>query len=663
MKKLLLFILVSFAAPVFLFSQIIYNNKVDSVINLMSSQNMGRYVRELSGDTVIAIGGIPQRIYSRHASSPSNQLAAQYIYEKFQSFGLQVRYQTNNAHNVNVIARKTGYLHPEIKVLMGAHYDNIRGGIGPLDTMKGADDNGSGVAAVLESARLLSTYNPKYTIEFIAFDEEEIGLLGAYGYADSCAHNPNEFVFGLINMDMISWDGNNDGLIRIMTSPGCDFLADMLIRTYSMYNLYLTPIKAFNAAGSDHMAFWNNGIGAISSIEPASDFHPYYHSLGDVFSLFNMTYFMNNAKANLATVMSIADEQFYMINQQQIQSSSDTSARIVEAGITFGIPIGSGGNAPRLYYKVGNGSYSYLNAFEIVDNFYRFRIPGQQPGSQISYYFAAQDLTGTYLVSLPLGATGFNPPGIVPPQQVFRYYVYSNTSFVSNNVKPILDNQYTRDSIYVPFAGNIQDITVNLNINHANDGDLLITLIKDNSISHLSQFNGNNGQNFTNTTFNDTAAMLITQGTPPFTGMFKPQQLFAAFANTQTHGYWILRILDMRTGSTGTLLNWSLNLKYSSPISISTIGNELPKKFSLQQNYPNPFNPMTRIQFNVPKTGEVRIRVFDVMGREIKMLMNGKLDAGSYETVFDGNGLTTGVYFYRMEAGDFIETKKMMLVK
>lgn len=663
MKKLLLFILVSLAAPVFLFSQIIYNNKVDSVINLMSSQNMGRYVRELSGDTVIAIGGVPQRIYSRHASSPSNQLAAQYIYEKFQSFGMQVRYQTNNTHNVNVIARKTGYLHPEIKVLIGAHYDNIRGGIGPLDTMKGADDNGSGVAAVLESARLLSTYNPKYTIEFIAFDEEEIGLLGAYGYADSCAHNPNEFVFGLINMDMISWDGNNDGLIRIMTSPGCDFLADMLIRTYSMYNLNLTPLKAFNAAGSDHMAFWNNGIGAISSIEPASDFHPYYHSLGDVFSLFNMTYFMNNAKANLATVMSIADEQFYMINHQQIQSSSDTSARIVEAGITFGIPIGSGGNAPRLYYKVGNGSYSYLNAFEIVDNFYRFRIPGQQPGSQISYYFAAQDLTGTYLVSLPVGATGFNPPGIVPPQQVFRYYVYSNTSFVSNNVKPILDNQYTRDSIYVPFGGNIQDITVNLNINHANDGDLLITLIKDNSISHLSQFNGNNGQNFTNTTFNDTAAMLITQGTPPFTGMFKPQQLFAAFANTQTQGYWILRILDMRTGSTGTLLNWSLNLKYSSPISISTIGNELPKKFSLQQNYPNPFNPMTRIQFNVPKTGEVRIRVFDVMGREIKMLMNGKLDAGSYETVFDGNGLTTGVYFYRMEAGDFIETKKMMLVK
>jgi len=170
MKKYLLFILVSLVSPVLLFSQIIYSSKVDSVINLMSTQNMGRYVRELSGDTVIAIGGAPYRIYSRHASSPSNQMAAQYIYEKFQSFGLQVRYQANNSHNVNVIARKTGYLHPEIKVLIGAHYDNIRAGIGPLDTMKGSDDNASGVAAVLESARLLANYNPKYTIEFIAFE-------------------------------------------------------------------------------------------------------------------------------------------------------------------------------------------------------------------------------------------------------------------------------------------------------------------------------------------------------------------------------------------------------------------------------------------------------------------------------------------------------------
>ncbi|MCU0372363.1 MAG: M28 family peptidase [Ignavibacteria bacterium] len=672
MKKFTFFIVISLFFPVLLFSQIIYSSKIDSVINLMSSQRMSRYVKELCGDTIIAIGGLPYGIYSRHASSPANQMAAQYIYEKFQSFGIPVRYQANNSHNVNVIARKTGYLYPNMKVLIGAHYDNIRPGIGPLDTMKGADDNGSGVAAVLESARLLANYNPKYTIEFITFDEEEIGLLGAYGYADTCEHNPNEFVIGLINMDMIAWDSNNDGLIRIMTSQGCDYLADMLIRTYSMYNLNLTPLKVFNAAGSDHMAFWNHGIGAISSIEPASDFHPYYHTIGDVFSLFNMNFFMKNSKANLAAVMSIADRLFYLINHNQIQSSFDTAGRVIDAAIVFGVPVGTGIKAPRVYYKAGNGAYSFVNAFEVVDEIYRFRIPGHPSGTQISYYIAAQDTSGNYLVSLPAGASGVNPPGSTPPPQIFRYFVHSSNTIVSNNQKQILDNQYTRDTIYIPFAGSVQDIKVNLNINHTNDGDLLITLMKDNYVCHLSQFNGDNGQNFTNTTFHDTAALSITQGTPPFTGMYRPQQQFSNINNAQTQGYWILRIYDMRAGNTGTLLNWSLTLKYSSPISVKKVEEVTASKYELFQNYPNPFNPSTKIKFKIPSSEGygfsrgvclVTLKVFDITGREVQTLINENLQAGTYEVTFDGSGLSSGMYFYQLRAGNFIATKKFVLMK
>ena len=663
MKKFLILFLVSLAIPSVIFPQIIYSHKIDSVINLMSTQNMGKYVRELSGDTVIAIGGSPYRIYSRHVSSPSNQMAAQYIYEKFQSFGLQARYQYNNSHNVNVIARKTGYLYPNVKVLIGAHYDNIRPGIGPLDTMKGADDNGSGVAAVLESARLLANYNPKFTIEFIAFDEEEVGLLGAYGYADSSSHDTTQFVFGLINMDMIAWDGNNDGLIRIMTTNFCDLLADMLIRSYQLYNLNLTAVKAYNAAGSDHMAFWNYGYAAISSIEPANDFHPFYHSTGDVFGLFNMTFYRNNARANLATLMSLADGLYYFINHQPVVSSSDTTDRISEASIMFGAPIAGGTNAPRLYYKIGNGPYNYVNAFQIIDNFYRFKIPGQPAGSQISYYFAAQDSTGVYLASLPNGATGFNPPGSVPPPQTFRYCVYSNSGFNSNNQKPIIDNQYTRDSIYVPFTGNVQDVKVSLNINHSNDGDLLISLIKDNYTINLSQFNGENGQNYTNTVFHDTAATPITQGVPPFTGIFRPQTPFSSFNNFQTQGYWILRIYDRRVGNTGTLLNWSLNLKYSPPISVKQEENLVADKYTLYQNYPNPFNPVTVIKFAVPERTFVRLTVYDMLGREIKTLINEVQGQGVYSVIWDASSVPSGVYFYRLQTDKFTSTKKMVVIK
>ncbi|MBI5403095.1 MAG: M28 family peptidase [Ignavibacteriae bacterium] len=662
MKKYLLFLIIALF-PSAVFSQIIYSHKIDSVINLMSNQAMGKYVRELSGDTVIAINNAPYRIYSRHANSPANQMAAQYILEKFQSFGIPARLQYNNAHNVNVIARKTGYENPNLKIIIGAHYDNIRSGLGPLDTMKGSDDNGSGVAAVLEAARLLANYNSKFTIEFIAFDEEEIGLLGAYGYADSCYHDTSSWVLGVFNMDMIAWDGNNDGLIRIMTSQGCDFLADMLIRSYQLYNINLTPIKAFNAAGSDHLAFWSYGIGAITSIEPVGDFNPYYHSLGDIFGVFNMNFFRNNARANLAAVLSLANELIYSINHQPLASTSLTTERIADAGIVFGVPVASGANAPRLYYKVGSGPYQFVNAFEITGQLYRFKIPGQPAGSQISYYIAAQDSSGAYYVSYPAGASGVNPPGIVPPPQVLTYYVYSNASFSSNHQKPVLDNQYTYDTIYIPNAGNVQDVKVNLNINHSNDGDILISLIKGGVIVNLSQFNGNNGQNYTNTTFHDTADMSISQGTPPFTGWFRPQQAFTGFNNVQMQGNWILRIFDIRTGNTGTLLNWNLSIKYSSPISVKKEENIIPEKYSLYQNYPNPFNPVTTIKYSLPEKTFVTLKIYDMLGKEIKTLVSEMQTAGLYSAVWDASALPSGAYFCRLQTNTFSEVKKMMLIK
>jgi subtilisin-like proprotein convertase family protein len=376
-----------------------------------------------------------------------------------------------------------------------------------------------------------------------------------------------------------------------------------------------------------------------------------------------MTYFRNNARANLATLMSIADMLFYFINHQPIQSSSDTTGRIAEAGIIFGVPIAGGLNAPRLYYKVGNGTYNFVNAFQVIDNIYRFRIPGQPAGSRVSYYIAAQDSTGTYLTSIPNGAAGFNPPGTVPPPQVYTYDVFLNSTFTSNNQRPIQDFGYTQDTIYVPFTGNVQDIRVNLNINHANDGDILITLIKDNNIVNLSQFNGNNGQNYTNTTFHDTAAISITQGTPPFTGLFRPQVAFSAFVNCQTQGNWILRIYDIRAGNTGTLLNWTLSFKYSNPISVRKDDELIADNYNLFQNYPNPFNPVTVIKYSLPEKTFVKLIVFDLLGREVKTLVNEVQSRGIYSAAWDASSVPTGVYFYRLQTDKYTSVKKMVLIK
>jgi len=89
----------------------------------------------------------------------------------------------------------------------------------------------------------------------------------------------------------------------------------------------------------------------------------------------------------------------------------------------------------------------------------------------------------------------------------------------------------------------------------------------------------------------------------------------------------------------------------------------IPVKFSLSQNYPNPFNPVTKINYSLPSAVKVNINVYDIIGRLVKTLVNEFKEAGSYDIQFNGAGLASGVYFYRIEAGDFVDSKKMVLVK
>ena len=103
-------------------------------------------------------------------------------------------------------------------------------------------------------------------------------------------------------------------------------------------------------------------------------------------------------------------------------------------------------------------------------------------------------------------------------------------------------------------------------------------------------------------------------------------------------------------------------------ISVHKIETELPGKYELYQNYPNPFNPNTIIRFQIKKSEFVSLKVYDILGKEIITLVNEKLNAGTYEIPFSINQytnyqFTSGVYFYRIEAGDFVTTKKMILME
>lgn len=96
--------------------------------------------------------------------------------------------------------------------------------------------------------------------------------------------------------------------------------------------------------------------------------------------------------------------------------------------------------------------------------------------------------------------------------------------------------------------------------------------------------------------------------------------------------------------------------------SVQTDG-DVPRVFSLSQNFPNPFNPSTQIAFSIPRSGYTTLKVYNILGREIAVLMAKKLEAGRYKVSWNTNGLPSGLYFYRLQSSDFVATKKMVLLR
>ena len=92
-------------------------------------------------------------------------------------------------------------------------------------------------------------------------------------------------------------------------------------------------------------------------------------------------------------------------------------------------------------------------------------------------------------------------------------------------------------------------------------------------------------------------------------------------------------------------------------------GMNLPDEFGLSQNFPNPFNPSTTIRYGLPQKSHVALMVFNTLGQQVALLQNGEQDAGFHEVRFDGTQLSSGVYFYRIVAGSFVQTHKLLLVR
>jgi len=223
-----------------------------------------------------------QEFGTRECFTPEAVEAQNWIKSKFESFGLEVELQDFSVWTLNpsdnVIATLPGKVTPEEYIVLGAHYDSYGGG--PL--APGADDNASGTAGVMETARILSQYETEKTIIFCAFSAEEYGLFGSEAYASRCEQLGMN-ILGYFNMDMIGYHHPGDELHSDMIAPSsaqplADFYksaAGIYVPGFPIYDGYLS------GGDSDHTSFNNHGYMGIFPFEDDQFHSPFIHSPGD----------------------------------------------------------------------------------------------------------------------------------------------------------------------------------------------------------------------------------------------------------------------------------------------------------------------------------------------------------------------------------------------
>jgi len=284
----------------------IFSQQVDtliqSIINQTNPDSLTHYVNLLSGEEECVLPDTTFTIISRSHSHPDNEMAAKYIKYQFENFGLNVFEQSYSSTGKNIYAVQQGAVFPDKQFIICAHYDDMPSS----PPAPGADDDASGVAAVLEAARIFSSLNPDYTIIYAAWDEEEIGLYGSAYYAGQAFNNGDD-IQGVLNLEMFGWDGDNDGKIDIHTDNigNSPQLADSLVIVNATYNIGLNPV-VYNpgTTSSDHSSFWQYGYGAVVFSEAfwGGDFNPYYHTSNDKIEHFNLGYFHKLSKLAVGTL-------------------------------------------------------------------------------------------------------------------------------------------------------------------------------------------------------------------------------------------------------------------------------------------------------------------------------------------------------------------------
>ncbi len=240
----------------------VYADGLDTIADMISLDSYTHYLRD--------------ELYTHDGDDrkwgPEHDLCRDFIQSEFESFGLDVTlhpftYSSNTYYNV--VGVQVGTVHPDQIYIIGGHYDSVGS--------PGADDNGSGTAGVIETARVLTQFNFESTIIYIAFDREEQGLIGSDAYADD--HRFDD-IRGMLNLDMIAFDPTEPDRAMVHGRSSSNTLKNGFIDALAEYG-QITAFDGGQADWSDHAPFEWYGFQAAHLFEYDFDSNPHYHQNGD----------------------------------------------------------------------------------------------------------------------------------------------------------------------------------------------------------------------------------------------------------------------------------------------------------------------------------------------------------------------------------------------
>ena len=342
------------------------------------------------------------------------------------------------------------------------------------------------------------------------------------------------------------------------------------------------------------------------------------------------------------------------------------------------------------------------------------------------FWTGITDASGNYTIQMNSDTSG-NPwrlkidnpiifgPDIISPQKIQLtldagvktsytgndFTVTSAAASVSGTVKDVNGNPVISYNVY--FSGNNGSFSrdastdtagvyqLGLTANEVPFSNLSVGIGDSNDTTLVSvyhQFTSVNSgnaltQNFTLLKANSTISGRVTvQGSSPSS----PIDVFGSSTDsanvkttTDANGYYTLHVSDQIYNYNIYLGNTPIGYVFPNPVAhpgdtnvnidltlttdVELVNSNIPKTYSLSQNYPNPFNPSTRIQYEIPKASFVHLTVYNVIGQKVAELVNNEQSPGKYSVTFNGNNATSGIYFYRIEAGSYVQTNKMILLK